>query len=323
MSRVLMFLILLGTSVTMTRSEPVLRARAEGTSRIVATPVALDPQGGRTSVGALRYVKGWELRSADPRFGGISALALTRSGFVAVSDSGTVMWFDGRNRAPGALRLLPLPAGPGTSARKADRDSEALATSPEGRKWIAYEGSNSIWRYSPDFRRAEANRAPPEMRRWTRNSGAEAMVRLGDGRFLIFSEGAGSVARSSDVLLFDRDPTDPSARAARMSFRLPSGFSVTDAALLGDGRVMTLHRSFSITDGVAASIGVTDLATFVPGAVPSPRILATLRPPMTVDNMEALAVERRGPRNYLWLASDDNFSTLQRTLLMQFELVER
>ncbi len=324
MSRILMFLVLLGASVTMTRSEPVLRARAQGNSRIVAAPVALDPAGGRTRVGPLRFVQGWELRSADPRFGGISGLALHGQGFLGVSDNGTAMWFDGRSASAGprALRLLPLPVGPGTSTRKSDRDSEALVRGSDGRVWIAYENSNSIWRYTPDLRAAQAHRAPPEMRRWTANSGAEAMVRLPDGRFLVFSEGAGSVARSSDVLLFDRDPTDARARGSRMSYRLPRGFSVTDAALLGDGQVVTLHRSFSMTDGVAASVGVVDLSAFVQGAVLSPRILATLRPPMTVDNMEALVVERRGARTYLWIASDDNFTMLQRTLLMQFELVK-
>lgn len=317
MSRLLMFLILLGTSVTMIRSEPVLRARAQGVSRIVAVPVALE---GR--LGALRFAGGWELRSKDPRFGGISAIALTRDGFVALSDSGTAMWFEGRTGTPSRLRLLPLPAGPGTSARKSDRDSEALAVGPNGRMWVSYENHNSVWRYAADFRAAQANRAPPEMRRWTPNSGAEAMVRLDDGRFVIFSEGAGSVAKSSDVLLFDRDPTDASARAIRMSYRLPPGFSVTDAASLGDGRIVTLHRSLSVSGGLAASVGMIDVSRFVRGAVLSPRMLATLRSPMTVDNMEALTIERRGGRIYLWIASDDNFSMLQRTLLMKFELVD-
>ena len=54
----------------------------------------------------------------------------------------------------------------------------------------------------------------------------------------------------------------------------------------------------------------------------TPRIVATLRPPLNVDNMEALAVERSGGRTRIWIASHDNFSALQRTLLLQFELVE-
>lgn len=323
MPRVFLLLILLGTGMGMTRSEPLLRARSESMSRLVALPVVLDPEGGRRQVGALRFVSGWELRSPDPRFGGISAMELTPRGFVAVSDSGTVMWIDGKDRGPKTLRLLPLPAGPGNSAKKSDRDSEAMARDAAGHIWIAYEGHNSVWRYASNFRRVEASRAPPEMRRWGANMGAEAMVRLPGGRFVILSEGVGRVAGSSDVLLFDRDPTDPGATAARLSYRLPEGFSVTDAALLGDGRLMTLHRSFSVSGGIAASVGIVDLAALKPGAVVTPHIVATLRPPLTIDNMEALAIERRGGRTRVWIASDDNFNTLQRTLLMQFELVER
>lgn len=321
-SRLFLFLLLLGTSLGMTRSEPLGQARSESVSRVAALPVVLDPEGGRRSVGALRFIEGWELRSADSRFGGISAMGLTPDGFVALSDSGTVMWLAGRNRRPERLRLLPLPAGPGDGTQKADRDGEALARDAAGHIWVAYEQHNSVWRYAPDFRHSEANRAPPEMRRWRPNSGAEAMVRLDDGRFLIFSEGPGSVPRSSDVLLFDRDPTDPAARAARLSYRLPEGFAVTDAALLGDGRLLTLHRSASVMHGMAASLGVVDVPQVKAGAVLTPRMLATLRPPLTVDNMEALAVERRGAATRIWIASDDNFNTVQRTLLMQFELEE-
>jgi hypothetical protein len=38
--------------------------------------------------------------------------------------------------------------------------------------------------------------------------------------------------------------------------------------------------------------------------------------------MEALAVEREGGRTILWIASDDNFNPLQRTLLLKFGLDE-
>jgi hypothetical protein len=36
--------------------------------------------------------------------------------------------------------------------------------------------------------------------------------------------------------------------------------------------------------------------------------------------MEALAVHREGSRTILTIMSDDNFSSLQRTLLLEFEL---
>lgn len=327
MPRFMFLIILLATSVTMTRSEPAGRSQNESRTRVVATPIALDPDGGRQAGGSLRYVSGFALTSADPRFGGISALALTPGGFVALSDSGTVMWLEGRDpksgeRRPTALRLRPLPAGPGTSDKKGDRDSESMTRDVHGRVWVAFEYHNSIWRYDPGLRHAEADRRPPEMARWRGNSGPEGMVRLADGHFLVFSEGSGAASLPSRVLSFDRDPTDARAKAQAMSLRLPAGFRVTDAALLGDGRLLTLHRSFSIADGVAVSFGIIDVAELKPGAVLAPRILATLRPPLNVDNMEALAVERRAGRVRIWVASDDNFSALQRTLLLQFELVE-
>jgi hypothetical protein len=43
-------------------------------------------------------------------------------------------------------------------------------------------------------------------------------------------------------------------------------------------------------------------------------------PPLTVDNMEALAIEQDHGRTILWIASDDNFFFLERTLLMRFEV---
>lgn len=313
------FLILLfGTGIGMTRSEPIMQARSESVSRIVARPLTDEARPGQR-IGDLRFVSGYALTSADPRFGGISAMARTSDGFLALSDSGTVMTLSGANGRLSALRLRPLPNGPGDPATKSDRDSEALTRDPQGRVWAAFERHNSVWRYAPGFGPAQANRAPPEMRRWRANSGAEAMVRLEDGRFLLFSEGAGRVPRSSDVLLFDRDPTHPRARAARLSYRLPEGFSVTDAALLGDGRLATLHRRVSLSTGFVASLGVASLAAFRPGAVVEPRIAATLSPPFPVDNMEALAVDRREGATRLWIASDDNFSALQRTLLLHFE----
>ena len=48
--------------------------------------------------------------------------------------------------------------------------------------------------------------------------------------------------------------------------------------------------------------------------------IAELRPPVSVDNMEALSITQEKGRTILWIASDDNFSPLQRTLLMKFAL---
>lgn len=320
MPRFLFLLLLLGSSLGMIRSEPLQQARGVALTHIDAKPVSLDPEG-RASIGRLRYVGGHVLTSTDPRFGGISSMALVPGGFLAMSDGGTAMWLEGR--PPRGVRLRPLPAGPGSGIRKSDRDSEAMTRDAAGRTWVAFEGSNSVWRYDAALRRSDAHRNPPEMARWRGNTGAEAMVRLPDGRFLIWSEGRGAPDGKTALLLFDRDPTDPAARATRLSYRLQPGFAVTDAAATGDGRIIMLHRSATLSLGLTASIGIIDIAALKPGAPVAPRMLAWLRPPMTVDNMEAIAVDRRGGRLHLWIASDDNFSAFFRTMLLHFELVER
>ena len=50
-------------------------------------------------------------------------------------------------------------------------------------------------------------------------------------------------------------------------------------------------------------------------------MLAVLAPPLTVDNMEAIAARKNeAGETILYLMSDDNFSSDQRTLLMMFRL---
>ena len=62
------------------------------------------------------------------------------------------------------------------------------------------------------------------------------------------------------------------------------------------------------------------MSTSAPGILDVPPLW--LRAPAAIDNMEALSVTRERGRTILWIASDDNFSPLQRTLLLKFALVD-
>ena len=53
-----------------------------------------------------------------------------------------------------------------------------------------------------------------------------------------------------------------------------------------------------------------------------PRELARLQPPLTIDNMEGVSATIENGRTIVWLVSDDNFTPLQRTLLLKFALAE-
>jgi hypothetical protein len=65
------------------------------------------------------------------------------------------------------------------------------------------------------------------------------------------------------------------------------------------------------------------LADIKPGAVVDGPMLLEVDLGYEIDNMEGLSVHRSGDGDLvLTLVSDDNFSILQRTLLLQFTLTE-
>jgi hypothetical protein len=304
----------------------------EGPYAIHAEPVMLDSADpGHVTVGDLRFVAGWMLTSDDPDFGGISAMALVDEeggdGFVAVGDAGGVFRFaldeaGAISRADiGALPAGPMPEG-GGEIEKRDRDAEAMAHDPAtGRFWVGFERANGVWRYDSGFAGSDAHYRPAEMAGWPDNGGPEAMVRLPDGRFLVFSEEGEGPQGSNAVLLFAGDPSEPGPSPVRLGYRPPGAHRITDAALLPDGRLLILNRHFSLVEGVSIIVSVADIGDLAQGGIIEARQVARIDPPLTIDNMEALAIGEREGRTIVWMASDDNFNPLQRTLLLEFELV--
>ncbi len=290
---------------------------------VTATPVPLNPADpGQTMLGPLRYLGGWVLKGSDRRFGGISSMTIQDGHFVMLSDGGVVtrLRFIGSGTEPD-VAMSELPDGPGDSSNKADRDSESSTFDPaSGHVWAGFETSNQIWRYTRGYAAADGHVAPAAMHDWPVNEGAEAMVRLHDGRFLVFAETKKCQDGSHRALLFAGDPIDhPDAQS--FCYRGPPGFAPTDAAELPDGRVIVLHRRFSPTAGFAAALTVIDPRAIEPDGAPVVgRLLAKLAPPFTVDNMEALAIQPTASGPVLWIASDDNYFFLERTLLMAFAL---
>ena len=308
---------LLATIVRPPPSDPGLDRPADAV--LTAVPVPLDEDDpARRRLGPLVFLRGWNLSASDRRFGGISAMQIEGDRVTAISDAGTLFSFRlPRAAGQGPLRVEPLPRAPGTDKRS--YDTEALQLGGD-RVWIAFERGNAIARYRRGHWQPEAVGRPRPMRRWLRNSGPEALVRLSDGRFLVFSEGGRLGPRLSPVVLFDGDPADPGTRAHALRYRRPDGYRVTDAALLPDGRLLVLNRSFTLLSGFTAKLVLVEMDRLDEGAVLEGREIADFRPPLTVDNLEALAVSTEDGRTRVSLASDDNFMGMQRTLLLEFAL---
>jgi hypothetical protein len=269
-------------------------------------------------LGPFRLEGVWQLSSDNAMFGSYSTLQRLNDGrFLTISDRGYAMRFapPGHSRSPAHMTDLIA----GTQRLKYNRDAESSAYDPaSGRIWIGWEGTNAISRMAPDLR-FEAAARPAAMRRWDSNGGAETMLRLPDGRFIVVAEGfAGWFERREHrALLF---PGDPTGSGRPQSFRLsgPAEFSPTDIAQLPDGRVLILMRRavWPFPLRFAGRIVLADPADIRPGRVWAVRTVAYLSSSLPVDNFEGVVAEPLpGGRVAVWLISDDNIAVTQRTLL--------
>ena len=292
------------------------------------TPVPLDTADpARTTVGSITYLGGVRLRSSNPSFGGLSGLWVEPTGHraVAVTDQGA--WFtatiayDENRRLAGLadtaitamLGIDDLPLLPPWS------DAGAIVVS-EGRRYVAFERENRLYRYgvpdAPWTVTPEWLPLPEEIAAGPRNGGMEAITDLGDGRLLVFSEG---IPRGDGLAAWILEDDV----AAKLTLTSKDGFLPTGAATLSNGDVLLLERRFSFLGGFAARIRRISRADIAPGAVLTGEEIATLMPPLTTDNFEALSVVPLiDGGSLVFLLSDDNFSALQRTLLLMFRLSE-
>ena len=306
-------LLLLPGFWTVSRTPTLDRSHAITATRIVI------PQ---RRVGQVTVEEAWRLTSPNSFFGSYSAMAVTPDRrFTLVSDAGMVARLTLSSTgvvSDASIRELPL--RPGTERRKTLMDSESLTVDPAtGQMWVGFEYDTRIARYAPDLSRFEGETRPPALRHWPRGRGPEAMTRLPDGRLLVFAEKPPEGAERFNAVLF---PVDPVAhtRTPSTAFdydRADRG-PVVDASALPDGRVLILHRRFSLWDHWDCILVVADSAAIRPGRPWQGREIARFAAPGLVDNFEGIAA-RADPRGgyTLWMVSDDNRMVWQETLLLR------
>jgi hypothetical protein len=221
--------------------------------------------------------------------------------------------------APDAsVDFATLPHGDNPDKRWSDL--EGATVDPGTRTmWATLEHTNQVRRFDADLM-PNAFTSPREMRDWPGNSGPESITRLGDGRFIVLSEGSPRwLTREVPGLLFPGDPIDK-LKPLQFSYRPPRGYSAVDMAALPDGRVLILLRRMILgfPPRFEGKLMVANPARIRPAKSWPAREIAHLAPPLPIDNYEGLAVEP-GPdgRLVLWLISDDNNAMFQRTLLLK------
>ena len=84
--------------------------------------------------------------------------------------------------------------------------------------------------------------------------------------------------------------------------------------------MLLLERRFSLLRGLSVRLRRVARDAIRPGALVDGEVVFESGPSHIVDNMEGLSVHREGDDTVVTMISDDNFSAMQKTLLLEFML---
>ncbi|ADM10196.1 hypothetical protein PB2503_10724 [Parvularcula bermudensis HTCC2503] len=275
---------------------------------------------------ATQMVSGITLTAADARFGGFSALNLSKDEIVLLSDRG-LLWTGtvGRDQNGYITEVISLTPHPLADAQgrflgKRRGDAESLVIEGQ-RLLIGIEGDHRLSWFTedgdlyleeePPFYAVGRNALP-------NNAGFEGVTAWADGYLAITehtrpSDGTAALtylSRGGEVL-------------GRWRYRPAGDFSPTGLTTTADGSVYVLERAFSALSGPRARlVQLSPEALRLEETPPSPPILdglelARLTILHGVDNMEGLVVEPLEDGTLrVHLVSDHNFNPLQRTVIV-------
>jgi hypothetical protein len=304
-------------------------------AEIRATPfeslAARDPE--RRRFGGLTFRSGLVLHGSLPGFGGYSGLWRSADGRRLIALSDNAQWLsadvetrDGHLTGLSGAVLAPLLSETGRPLRRTPfYDTEGLAI-VDGTAYVAVERRHAVLRF--DIGReglsARARRVPipREAQNLPGNSGLEA-IGVGPprsplaGALVAIAERAreGEGAPTRGFIL-----TGP--RAGAFDVARSDDFDVTDLAFLRNGEVLLLERRFSLLRGLGVRLRRLPPDAIRPGALVDGPVVFESDPTQEIDNMEGLSVHREGDETIVTMISDDNFSSMQRTLLLEFVLAE-
>jgi hypothetical protein len=284
--------------------------------------------------GPLEFRGGLELTSSYKEFGGFSALRMAADGahFVSLTDRGSwltarIVYEQGRPVGIDDAEMAPVLGPDGRPlAVRGWWDTESLADQ-DGTFYVGIERVNRIVRF--DFAkfgvraRASVVATPPGIATLPNNRGLEALAfaprgtKLA-GTLIAFSERGLDAAGNLKAFLIG-GPTPGEFTVKRLD-----DFDISDCTVLPGGDILLLERRFSLLrGGIAMRLRRLHLADIRPGTLVDGPVLFEADMGYQIDNMEGISTHRTATGELiLTMVSDDNFSFLQRTILLQFKLYE-
>ena len=288
----------------------------------------------RVRFGMLEFRGGLELTSKYREFGGVSGLRIAANGesFIGASDRGNwlrgrIVYKEGRLAGIADAEMAPMlgPDGKPLTDRKW-YDTESVADDGAGTVYVGIERVNRVVKFDYGkqglMARGQPIALPPDIATLPKNQGLECLAVIpkampGAGTLIAISErGLDAAGNLKGYLIGGPSP-------GAFSVRRFDDFDATDCVVAPNGDLMLLERRFSWTAGVAMRMRRIALSSITPGATVDGKVLIAADMGFQIDNMEGLAVHRDKASGdiVLTMISDDNFSILQRTILLQFTLV--
>jgi hypothetical protein len=320
-------------------ADSVRRAAAPTRIAVKATPITAfdnrDPA--KTRFGSLVFRGGLALTSDFKAFGGLSALHIDPDGshFLVVSDKGS--WLRGRiayrdGKPDGIIdaEMAPILGPDGKSlASRGWYDTESL-TEAGGQFYIGIERVERIVRldYRRDGFKARGRpiAVPADFKTFSYNKSLECLAAPPKGSPLaghLIAVTEHSLDKNGNHRAYVLAGSSDDGKLVRFAVKRSGDFDVSDCTILPPGDLLLLERSFSLVRGVGMRIRRVPLASIKEGALVDgePLIVADLA--YQIDNMEGIAVHRTAQgETVITLVSDDNFSAIQRNILLQFALVD-
>jgi len=283
-----------------------------------------------TTFGPFKWRGGIELASANQKFGGLSGLIMTDecTSLRAVSDAGrwltaTVTYSGHAPTGLGKAYIVPILDDKGKPPQsKRFGDAEAVAEGPDGKTIVGFESRTRVGAYDLAGKGMTArfqNLNPPkDIVRGRRNGELESLgyFRSGalNGHYVAVAE------TNLDAHGNTRAWVWSGKRSFAFSIRQLETYNITDIALLPDGGILVLQRSYSASTFPGMAVSRFPASAIAPGKTVIPETLLEARMPFyAIDNMEGIAVCQRNGELRVNILSDNNFNTQQqRTLLLQF-----
>jgi len=253
-----------------------------------------------------------ELSAEDDRFGGLSALLWQAGRFWSVSDRGKLFRFNADFSDEVTVVALRDKTGEPLSGKR-QTDSESLALAEGGHFYVAFERKHRVAVYDKQgYRHGKKLSLPKEVAELKDNGGLEAIEQDGNGILFLLAEAKNNPVGSP---LWRGRQTWKQTVLAKTEDYHPTGLS----RIAGCEGFILLERFYHPIKGVRARLSLLDGRTGE-----RRKVIAQLGPPTPLDNFEGIATYRdKKGQLIVTLISDDNFSILQRTLVMKLLLKEK